>query len=106
MRAFRGRRGRSILESFGQFQIRLVILQQSSTRDPFVPPTLRYQKLRTIRQKRDRNSRLFPSLVVYEEVRSSCPSCYVPVVEFEDLGLVYHGSMVAKYALILSEGRG
>ena len=66
----------------------------------------RYQKLCIILGKRDRDSRLLPSLVVYEEVRSDCPSSLVPVVDFEDLGLVYHGSMVAKHAFILSEGRG
>ena len=49
---------------------------------------------------------MLPSLVVYKEVRPNCPSVLVPVVDFEDLGLVYHGSMIAKYALILSEGRG
>jgi len=52
---------------------------------------------------------LFPSFVVYKEVRTDRPSfCvgFVPVVDFEDLGLVYHGSMIAEYAFVLREGRG
>ena len=40
IRTLRGRRARSVLESFSQFQIRLVILQQPSGRDPFVPPAV------------------------------------------------------------------
>lgn len=64
--------------------------------------------MRAAKQKRDRDSRLLPSLVVYEEVRSDCPKLcvgFVPVVDFKDLGLVYHGPMVTKYAFVLGEGR-
>lgn len=58
---------------------------------------------------RDRDSRLFPPLVVDEEVRSNGPGLrvsIVPVVDFEYFCLVYHGTMIAKHAFMLGEGCG